>query len=253
MPPVSPRAGLGGCPRVNRTQAHSHMLDDVPQPRLPAGTPLLTHSTTPMAAGRLQESPGRAGGGYTSPLRGSQQSIGAFKAAGASAARPVARGACALRRVCWPCPARAQRSATAGRRLAGPTAKLEHVAERFSAFYNDLEQDRQQRKVQESARYQTMVESIGKLEKSIEVRACGGAVAALRAGTSFGCCGMRRQSRRPERQPPRCRCPAALQAEVKRRTEADRQIEAEIKSMQVQGLLLPMARQRHVPHAPDRG
>jgi hypothetical protein len=26
---------------------------------------------------------------------------------------------------------------------AGPTAKLEHVAERFSAFYSDLEQEKQ--------------------------------------------------------------------------------------------------------------
>jgi hypothetical protein len=28
---------------------------------------------------------------------------------------------------------------------AGPTAKLEHVAERFSAFYSDLEQEKQVR------------------------------------------------------------------------------------------------------------
>lgn len=27
--------------------------------------------------------------------------------------------------------------------LLGPTAKLEHVAERFSAFYSDLEQEKQ--------------------------------------------------------------------------------------------------------------
>jgi hypothetical protein len=33
-------------------------------------------------AGRLQDSPTSRIGGYTSPLRGSQQSIGAYKAAG---------------------------------------------------------------------------------------------------------------------------------------------------------------------------
>eukprot|EP00775_Hariotina_reticulata_P010153 gene10153-10311_t len=75
----------------------------------------------------------------------------------------------------------------------GPTGKLEHVAERFSAFYSDLEQEKQQRKIQESTRYQTMVESISKLEKGVE-------------------------------------------AELKRRTEADRQIqlhfEGEIKALQ---------------------
>eukprot|EP00879_Flechtneria_rotunda_P024096 GHRR01025536.1.p1 GENE.GHRR01025536.1~~GHRR01025536.1.p1 ORF type:complete len:222 (+),score=61.04 GHRR01025536.1:295-960(+) len=75
----------------------------------------------------------------------------------------------------------------------GPTAKLEHVAERFSAFYTDLEQEKQQRKIQESNRYQAIVDSISKLEKSLE-------------------------------------------AEVKRRTEADRQIQshfdAEVKGLQ---------------------
>lgn len=30
-------------------------------------------------------------------------------------------------------------------RFTGPTAKLEHVAERFSAFYTDLEQEKQVR------------------------------------------------------------------------------------------------------------
>lgn len=110
---------------------------------------------TPMLAGKLPDSPSR-GPGYTSPLRASQQSIGVYKA-------------------------------------AGPTAKLEHVAERFSAFYSDLEQEKQQRKIQESARYQTLMESIAKLEKSVE-------------------------------------------AEVKRRSEADRQIQShfdsEVKALQ---------------------
>lgn len=34
-------------------------------------------------------------------------------------------------------------SHNARRAPAGPTAKLEHVAERFSAFYTDLEQEKQ--------------------------------------------------------------------------------------------------------------
>ncbi len=52
---------------------------------------------------------------------------------------------------------------------AGPTAKLEHVAERFSAFYSDLEQEKQQRKINEASKYANLSESVGKLEKSLEV------------------------------------------------------------------------------------
>ncbi|KAF6256136.1 striated microtubule associated system I fiber component [Scenedesmus sp. NREL 46B-D3] len=78
-------------------------------------------------------------------------------------------------------------------KVMGPTAKLEHVAERFSAFYTDLEQEKQQRKIEESSRHQSMAESITKLEKGFE-------------------------------------------AEVKRRTESDRQLQthfdSEIKSLQ---------------------
>lgn len=76
---------------------------------------------------------------------------------------------------------------------SGPTAKLEHVAERFSAFYSDLEQEKQQRRLAESSRYQALADSMVKLEKSLE-------------------------------------------AEVKRRAEADRQMQAhfeeEVKSIQ---------------------
>lgn len=64
-----------------------------------------------------------------------------------------------------------------------PTAKLEHVAERFSAFYTDLEQERQQRRVAEASRHQALAEAVARLEK-------------------------------------------ALEAEVKRRSEADRQMQA---------------------------
>ncbi|GBF88940.1 SF-assemblin [Raphidocelis subcapitata] len=51
---------------------------------------------------------------------------------------------------------------------SGPTAKLEHVAERFSAFYSDLEQEKQQRRLAEASRYQTLADSMVKLEKSLE-------------------------------------------------------------------------------------
>ncbi|KAF8061372.1 SF-assemblin [Scenedesmus sp. PABB004] len=83
---------------------------------------------TPMVAGRLSESP--PGNRYTSPIRGLQQQA-LFKA-------------------------------------GGPTAKLEHVAERFSAFYTDLEQEKQQKRMAESSRHQVMAEGIARLEKSFE-------------------------------------------------------------------------------------
>lgn len=51
---------------------------------------------------------------------------------------------------------------------SGPTAKLEHVAERFSAFYTDLEQEKQQRRLAEASRYQALADSMVKLEKSLE-------------------------------------------------------------------------------------
>lgn len=53
-------------------------------------------------------------------------------------------------------------------RNSGPSAKLEHVAERFSAFYNDLEQEKQNRKIAESSKHQMLHESVVKLEKSLE-------------------------------------------------------------------------------------
>lgn len=46
--------------------------------------------------------------------------------------------------------------------------KLEHVAERFSTFYNDLEQEKQQRRTQEATRYQQVQENLTKLERSLE-------------------------------------------------------------------------------------
>jgi hypothetical protein len=69
------------CLAPSAVAAHLSTLTAAGCPAPRAGTPLLTHSSTPMA-GRLQDSPTSRIGGYTSPLRGSQQSIGAYKAAG---------------------------------------------------------------------------------------------------------------------------------------------------------------------------
>lgn len=45
---------------------------------------------------------------------------------------------------------------------------MEHVAERFSNFYNDLEQEKQQRKQQEATKFQLLQEHVAKLEKGLE-------------------------------------------------------------------------------------
>jgi hypothetical protein len=98
-----------------------------------------------MLAGKLPESPSR-GAGYTSPLRASQQSIGVYKAAGMGYTSPRAEHD--RQHSCQhlnPRPGLPQPLRSPANFCAGPTAKLEHVAERFSAFYSDLEQEKQVR------------------------------------------------------------------------------------------------------------
>jgi len=46
--------------------------------------------------------------------------------------------------------------------------KLEHVAEKFSNFYNEIELEKQQRRMADAARFQMLTDSIAKLEKSLE-------------------------------------------------------------------------------------
>ncbi|MEW5318305.1 MAG: hypothetical protein WDW38_009538 [Sanguina aurantia] len=52
---------------------------------------------------------------------------------------------------------------------SGPTAKLEHVTERFATMWSDLEQEKQSRKLAENSRAQMLQDSITRLEKSLEV------------------------------------------------------------------------------------
>ena len=49
-------------------------------------------------------------------------------------------------------------------------ARLGHVAERFSSFYNDLESEKQHRRDAENQRRHTFNEQLNKLERSLEVR-----------------------------------------------------------------------------------
>ncbi|MEW5301329.1 MAG: hypothetical protein WDW36_004194 [Sanguina aurantia] len=51
---------------------------------------------------------------------------------------------------------------------SGPTAKLEHVTERFATMWSDLEQEKQSRKLAENSRAQMLQDSITRLEKSLE-------------------------------------------------------------------------------------
>lgn len=215
-----------------------------------------------MLAGKLPESPSR-GAGYTSPLRASQQSIGAYKAAGTGYTSPRAEHdrQRSSQQHLTPRAGSPQPMRSPANFCAGPTAKLEHVAERFSAFYSDLEQEKQvrwqaqqqdsmevllpttqqllstaqqhflqdmqqstvtaartslwqhhpvslflwltcglacvaalwfgclqQRKIQESARFQTLMESIAKLEKSVEVRLSTPPAARCTMTQTWSCC-----------------------------------------------------------------
>lgn len=123
---------------THRISSHSQQLSDT---CVCTTTLCMLRAGTPMLTGKLPESPSR-GAGYTSPLRASQQSIGMYKAAG----------------MCVPTALSDQQHVPASKSMlahftfqfghpanfsAGPTAKLEHVAERFSAFYSDLEQEKQ--------------------------------------------------------------------------------------------------------------
>jgi hypothetical protein len=96
-----------------------------------------------MLAGKLPDSPPR-GAGYTSPLRASQQSIGVYKAAGMwqpdSKPHLVQQENTACAGILFWLPFMLTSCVLC---YVGPTAKLEHVAERFSAFYSDLEQEKQ--------------------------------------------------------------------------------------------------------------
>lgn len=49
-----------------------------------------------------------------------------------------------------------------------PTAKLEHVTERFAGLWTDLEQEKQNKRIQESTRFQLFQESLQRIEKSLE-------------------------------------------------------------------------------------
>lgn len=51
---------------------------------------------------------------------------------------------------------------------SGPTAKLEHVTERFAGLWTDLEQEKQNRRIQESTRFSLFQESLQRIEKSLE-------------------------------------------------------------------------------------
>lgn len=98
-----------------------------------------------MLAGKLQpESPTR-GAGYTSPLRASQQSIGIYKAAGMGqgASPHGAEHGPRHQHGRSPRPGSPQPLRSPANFPAGPTNRLEHVAERFSSFYSDLEQEKQ--------------------------------------------------------------------------------------------------------------
>ncbi|PNW80868.1 hypothetical protein CHLRE_07g332950v5 [Chlamydomonas reinhardtii] len=50
----------------------------------------------------------------------------------------------------------------------GPSAKLEHVTERFAGLWTDLEQEKQNKRIQESTRFSLLQESLQRIEKSVE-------------------------------------------------------------------------------------
>ncbi|GIL59437.1 hypothetical protein Vafri_14118 [Volvox africanus] len=50
----------------------------------------------------------------------------------------------------------------------GPSAKLEHVTERFAGLWTDLEQEKQNKRMQESTRFSLLQESLQRIEKSVE-------------------------------------------------------------------------------------
>ena len=52
---------------------------------------------------------------------------------------------------------------------AGAAAKLSHVAEKFSTFYSEIEQERQARRHQEATRHQQAQESLSHLEAFVKV------------------------------------------------------------------------------------
>ncbi len=52
---------------------------------------------------------------------------------------------------------------------AGPSAKLEHVTERFAGLWSDLEQEKNQKRIQESQRFSLLQEALMRIEKSVEV------------------------------------------------------------------------------------
>ncbi|GAX74372.1 hypothetical protein CEUSTIGMA_g1820.t1 [Chlamydomonas eustigma] len=57
---------------------------------------------------------------------------------------------------------------SSGLMTAGPTAKLEHVSERFASLWTDLEQEKANRRVAESSRFQVFSEAVQRLEKGLE-------------------------------------------------------------------------------------
>ncbi|KAG1677714.1 hypothetical protein FOA52_001026 [Chlamydomonas sp. UWO 241] len=88
---------------------------------------------------------------------------------------------------------------------SGPTAKLEHVSERFASLWTDLETEKQNRKQAETSRFQMLNEAVQRLEKGME-------------------------------------------AEVKRRAESDRQLQAHF-----EGELAALAERSAVQHAEVQG
>ncbi|PNH06859.1 SF-assemblin [Tetrabaena socialis] len=50
----------------------------------------------------------------------------------------------------------------------GPSAKLEHVTERFAGLWTDLEQEKQNKRIAESTRFSLLQESLQRIEKSVE-------------------------------------------------------------------------------------
>jgi predicted DNA-binding WGR domain protein len=49
-----------------------------------------------------------------------------------------------------------------------PASRLTHVAERFSQFYNDLESEKEHRRLAEEQRRTGLVDQVNKLERSME-------------------------------------------------------------------------------------
>eukprot|EP00955_Chlamydomonas_euryale_P045995 353298-Chlamydomonas_euryale.AAC.3 len=54
------------------------------------------------------------------------------------------------------------------RLLPGPTAKLEHVSERFASLWTDLEQEKNNKRQAEASRFQLLTEAVQRLEKGLE-------------------------------------------------------------------------------------